>query len=565
MTEPPLPPNQPPPPSGYGHLPGPPPPSGYGQPQAGDNPYAQQPAPPTQPAYPQQPPTHPQPGYAYPPQAPGMPPAMPPGMPPGPPQGGAPGAAPRRKLTVLIAASVAGVLVLGAGSYFAFFDGGGDKPKEPVAQSSTSADPKPSGSASASVDTGDGSGNGSGGQEDLNAGRKQGEDKVLWYKTQKIEGPGSGVATNGQWVVGDAVVKTVWKSLVGYSVTDGKEKWKLDFPTKICAQTDQTTADGKTVIVVEENDSDSASCNQMKLVDLKTGKEGWTKEVAKEGAFDLLTDINLTLTGDTVAVNRLIKSSAYKISTGDKLFAGNGPEGCQPASYAAGNNKMIGIATCRDADSTVEVQDADPVTGKKTWSYRLPKGFRVTSVYSVDPIVLDIGNETNKERSIVVLGPDGKPRTTVAGEGSFAPNCGVREHMLQGCGTSAVDSNTLYLATSAGAGKANEIVAFDLGTGKVKWRTPAGDGRTLLPLEAAGGKLIAYRQAESEQGGEILSIPAAGGEPTALLRHPSGPAAPIESSFFSPKADYVDGRFFISASRLTALGKDEKFLMAFGK
>ncbi len=79
------------------------------------------------------------------------------------------------------------------------------------------------------------------------------------------------------------------------------------------------------------------------------------------------------------------------------------------------------------------------------------------------------------------------------------------------------------------------------------------------------GQLIAYRKADEEQGGEVLSIPAAGGTPTALLRHPSAPAAPIERTFTLPKLDYVDGRFFISSTHLRAQGQDEKLLMVFGK
>ncbi|MEV6950834.1 PQQ-binding-like beta-propeller repeat protein [Streptomyces sp. NPDC051183] len=545
MTEPPQPPNQPPTPSGYGHLPGPPQP-GYGYPPAGgQNPYAQQP--PQQPPYGQQPPGG---GYGFPP---------PPHMAPG-----APGMPPKKRAAVLIAAAVAGVLVLGTGAYFAFLKGDDKGTDQPVAQGSTPADDKPS--ASASVDGGDGSGNGAGAQGDLNAGRKQGEDKVLWLKTNKIDGPGSGVETKGQWVVGDTVVKSAWKSLTGYAVADGKEKWTLAFPTVICALTGQTTADGKTVVMYKDGESDSANCNQMRLVDLKTGKEGWSHEVPKEGLFDIFTSPNLAITGDTVAVNRLGQSSAFKVSTGDKLFGSNQFEGCKPNDYAAGNGKMIAIAGCQDGDRTVEVQDADPVTGKKTWSYRLPKGFRVTSVYSVDPIVLDLGNDEKKERSIIVLGPDGKQRATVSGQGSFAVNCGSGfDRSLQACGTSSVDSNTLYLRTSADGTKGNELVAFDLGTGKEKWRTPAGQGRTLVPIKAAGGQVVVYRQAEYDKGGEVLTIPAGGGTPTAVLRHPSGPAAPIESSFHSPRIDYADGRFFLSASRLLAQGKDEKFLMVFGK
>ncbi|MFZ3470836.1 PQQ-binding-like beta-propeller repeat protein [Streptomyces sp. 4.24] len=568
MTEPPQPPNQPPTPSGYGHLPGPPQP-GYGYPQQGENPYAQQPPQP-QPQQPQQPPQQGAPqgpygqqppgGYGFPPPPPNMPPGAPsaPGMPPP-----APGK-PNKKLAVVIAAAVAGVLVLGVGGYFAFVKDDGKVKDQPVAQDSAPpADDKAS--PSPSVDKGDGSGNGSGDEEDLNAGRKQGEDKVLWFKTSKIDGPGSGVDSKGQWIVGDTVVKTVWKSVTGYGIADGKEKWTLTLPAVICGITDQT-ADGKTVVMYEDGESDTASCNQMRMIDLKSGKEGWSKEVPKEGLFDSFISPELAIAGDTVVVNRVGMTSAFKVSTGDKLFDNKRAEGCQPGDFVALNGKMIAIATCLDADKTVEVMDADPTTGKNTWTYKLPKGFQVKAVYSLDPIVLDLGKTEGKERSIVVLGPDGKQRTTVAGEGSFPVGCGGSfDHSLQSCGSSRVDANTLYLSTSVDDGKANEVVAFDLGTGKEKWRTPAGEGRTLTPLKAAGGQLVVYRKAQGERGGEVLTVPAAGGTPTAVLRNPSGPASTVEGSFFSPVIDYADGRLFLSASHLLAQNKNEKFLMVFGK
>ncbi|WP_279345862.1 PQQ-binding-like beta-propeller repeat protein [Streptomyces sp. AP-93] len=570
MTEPPQPPNQPPNPSGYGHLPGPPQP-GYGFPPQGENPYAQQPQPQPQPQQPQQPqpagpygqqpqgPYGQQPpgGYGFPPPPPHMPGA--PGMPPGPPGG------PKKKLAVLIAAAVAGVLVLGTGGYFAFFAGKDKGSDKVIGQDTTPpADDKASPSASASVDKGDGSGNGGEEEEDLNAGRKQGEDKVLWFKSSKIDGPGSGVDSKGQWIVGDTVVKTLWKSVTGYGVKDGKEKWTLTLPTMICGVGDMT-ADGKTVVMYKNGESNTADCNQMRMIDLKAGKEGWSKEVPKEHLFDIFSNPDLALAGDSLVVNRMGTSSAFKVSTGDKLFDNKVEQGCQPGDFAAMNGKMLAIATCQDADKTVQVMDADPATGKTTWIYKLPKGFEVKNVYSLDPIVLDLGNAA-KERSIVVLGPDGKQRATVSGEGSFPVGCGgLFNRSIQSCGSSYVDANTLYLPTKADIGQPNEIVAFDLGTGKVKWRTPAGEGRTLTPLKAAGGQVVVYREAQSEKGGEVLTIPAGGGTPTAVLRNPSGPAAPVESSFFSPIVDYVDGRLFVSASHLQAQNKSEKFLMVFGK
>ncbi|MFG2979425.1 PQQ-binding-like beta-propeller repeat protein [Streptomyces sp. NPDC048331] len=538
MTELPQPPNQSPngspTPSGYGHLPGPPQ-QGYGVPPQGANPYAQQPA------YPPQPPT-----VQQQPVGPGGPGS---------------GAAPKRKPALLIAASVAAVLVLGGVGYVAF--SGEDKDAKPVAQEPT--DPKPSGAPS--VDKGDGNGNGAGSAipTDLNQGRKPGEDKALWLNTVKMEGPGAGIPARGLWVVGDSVVKTVDKFVIGYGVGDGKEKWKIDLRAEICGITGQATPDGRTVMVVKN--ADGSNCNQMKLLDLKAGKEGWTKELAMEGLFKTAASATVTLDGDTFALAWMGGQSAHRLSTGDKLFSDAGPEGCKPMTYAAGNNKMIAVALCMDADKTIEIQDADPNTGKKTWSYRLPKGFQVNAVYSVSPTVVDAANRDTGQRSILVLDEKGQKRSTLAGDGNFLVNCGgsSTSEGLQNCGNSVVDADTAYIPSGDKA-TGSEIVAFDLGTGKIKWRAKAGDRKVLVPLEAANGRLTAYRAGLVDQPGEIVSFPADGSAPTTLMKLPSGASARIESSFLtSQSAAYKDGRFFLSVTRLAGDNKDEKLLMAFGK
>lgn len=474
--------------------------------------------------------------------------------------GGAP-QPPKKKTAVVIAAAVAGVLVLGTGGYFAFFNGGGEDPKKPVAQSSTPADGKPS----AEADKGDGSGNGSQGAEDLNAGRKQGEDKVLWLKTAKIDGPGMGVDSTGQWIVGDTVVKSAWKNLTAYGVTDGKEKWTLAFPTPICSVTKQTTAESKTVVMFKDGDGDSATCNQMKQVDLKAGKEGWTKEVPKEGLFDIMTSPTLGITGDTVAVSRSGTASAFKVSTGDKLFGSATAEGCKPDSYVADKGKMIAISTCYDDDLSSEVSDADPVTGKKTWTFKLPTKYKVGAVYSLDPRPRhrQRGEEGTRHRG---------PRTR---------RQAARHRQRRGPLRHRVHQRHLPLRRGLllhGRGRQHPLHAdrrrvrqgqrdrrLRPGHRQGQVAHPAGDGRILTPLGTANGQLLAYRKAESDQGGEVVSIPAAGGTPTALLRNPSGAAAPIESSFYHPLIDYVDGRFFIGVTMLSAKGTDEKLLMVFGK
>lgn len=193
-----------------------------------------------------------------------------------------------------------------------------------------------------------------------------------------------------------------------------------------------------------------------------------------EGPFKTASDTTVSLSGDTFALGWMGGQSAHRLSTGDKLFSDAGPDGCKPMTYAADNNKMIATALCMDDDRTIEIQDADPNTGKKTWSYRLPKGYQVNAVYSVSPTVIDTGNRDTKQRAILVLDDKGQKRSTLSGEGSFLVNCGGSSTTegLQHCGDSNVDADTLYLQ-SADKSTGSEIVAFDLGTGKVKWRTKA--------------------------------------------------------------------------------------------
>jgi hypothetical protein len=89
----------------------------------------------------------------------------------------------------------------------------------------------------------------------------------------------------------------------------------------------------------------------------------------------------------------------------------------------------------------------------------------------------------------------------------------------------------------------------------------------MLPLKLDGGNLVAYVEPSYDAGGEIVSIPTGGSghKATKLLQNPQG-AADIENSFFSRAIDYVDGRFYISTTRLT--GNDEskeKLMLAYGK
>ncbi|MFD7439347.1 PQQ-binding-like beta-propeller repeat protein [Streptomyces sp. NPDC059861] len=552
---PPAQPPQPPPPQG-------PPQPGYGYPQQ-PGPYGQpqQPGPYGTPgpyAQPQQPgPYGRQPGYGYPqPQYPGAP-----GTPPG---SGSRNPF-RGKPALFVGAAVAALLLIG-GTVYAVTSGDGDD-KKPVAGQSD--DPKPSAS-DAPVNPGDGSGDGGADPDDLNEGRKAGEAKVLWYK-EAPDAPGSGADAPGMWVTDKTAVKAAYKELVAYNVGDGNPTWEtITFPQEICSVTPGKTADHKIVVAYMNGASDRAKCNQIQLIDLNTGEKGWSGEVADGALFDSALSVELSLTGDTLMVGRSQSGTAYDVRTGRKLFDKKKyGDSCFPSAFAGGA-RLISVASCGAATDNEhdEIQELDPRTGKVKWTQAFGKGWRVMRTYSVDPLVVYSTNEDKDAWNISTLDARGGFRSQVKIDESFAPECGwsVLQRDLTGCEGVAADADTLYLPTEA-TGGANEIVAINLATGKEKWRVKSPADESMLPLQVEGGKLVAYVQPSYDAGGQIVSVPTTGSShrPTRLLQNPTG-AAEVEDSFFSRDIAWVDGRFYISTTRLS--GEDEakeKLMLAYGK
>ncbi|GAA3484048.1 PQQ-binding-like beta-propeller repeat protein [Streptomyces yanii] len=545
---------------GYPQQPGP-----YGQP----GPYAQQPGP-----YGQQPgPYGQQPGPYGQPQQPGYgyPQQQYPGAPvPGGPGGGS---AFKGKPAVIIGAAVAALLVIGGGVFLA--TSGGDDDKKPVAHGS--ADDQKA-SASPSVNEGDGNGDGRAGDDDLNAGRKAGEAKVLWLQKNDVDLPRNGSDVYGPWVVGDTVVKGMYRAISGYSAADGKQKWTLKLPADLCSAPAQTTMDGKIVIGVKNGTTDKADCADLQMIDLNTGKAGWKKSIKQNGIWDMMSDISLAISGDTVTVGRTGNSNAYRVSDGKDLF-GKQSGNCQPYAFAGGT-KLIAASSCRTADVDKpqnQIQELDPVTGKPKWTYRPAVGWEVDRVYSVSPLVVSLTQSEKKKWSILAIKENGTLRSQLVGDkgDKFAPDCGsafaIFGKSLQGCVGVAADANTFYMATTAdssGTARTNKVVAFDLNTGKPKWKAAAPAERTMTPLRMEGGNVLLYLEASYNKGGGIATLAPTGGTPQVLLQHPAS-TSQIESSFYNPKIVYAGGRSFIASGRVSATNDKEeletKTMMAFGK
>ncbi|MFE5790999.1 PQQ-binding-like beta-propeller repeat protein [Streptomyces sp. NPDC056503] len=537
-----------------------PPPYGYPQQAPQPGPYGQQPGP-----YGQQP--NPYGGY------PGQ---TQPAYPGAPAPGGGSGGGPFKGRTGLVAI-VAAAVVLVAGVTTWAVVGGGDDDKPTIAQSPTSstgtttADPKPSESA----DEGDGSGGDKGGEDDLNAARQEGEAKVNFLTTNDVDLPRNGSEVFGPWIVGDTVVKAMYKGVSGYSLSDGAKKWQVDLPFKLCAAPAQPGANGIMVFGYEESAKDGAKCTMLQQIDLKSGKAGWKKAVPKPEGLFAFSDNTLAIGANTVTAAG--SSSAYGFSLTDGRQVFTGPTGdCKPYAYAGDATKLVAASQCRTADVNKEqhtISEVDPNTGKAKWTYRLAATWEVDKVYSVNPLVVSAFQREQKKWSIVALNPNGSVRSEIqGGKDKYAPRCGgglvIFGRNLQGCTGVAAAGDTFYMATDTSYGTSNEVVAFDLKTGKPKWRSKAPAEQQMTPLGMEGGEVLVYVAPKYDKGGAVATIAPAGGAPKILLKHPVS-VAQIESGFFSAGYAYGNGTFVVAAGRVSATSdaeeKETKTMMGFSK
>ncbi|KAF0647002.1 hypothetical protein K701_25500 [Streptomyces fradiae ATCC 10745 = DSM 40063] len=476
-----------------------------------------------------------------------------------------------------VAGAVAALLAVGGVSWWAL-SGDGEQGGTTVAQPSGSPS-EPSGpSAPATGDTDDEGGGDREAEDDLNAGRQPGEAKVEWLLKNDVDLPRNGANVYGPWIVGDTLVKAMYRSVEGFSTADGGKKWSIPFATDVCEAPHAPTADGVIVLGLKDGTGDRADCRVLQQVDLKNGKAGWKTEVPKSTGFSALSDPTLAIAGGTVAAAGTGNSYGFSLTDGKQLF-GKPSDGCQPYAFAGEGNRLIAAASCRVSDyknPQQEVWEVDPATGKPKWKYQLARGWEVDKVYSVSPLVVNAVHEQKKQRTVLALTDAGRLRSQLSGGGDkFRSQCGgggliVFGQRLQGCVGVAADASTFYMSTEPTklTRGTNDVVAFDLNTGKPKWRANAGAEKTMLPLRMEGGRLLVYVEGSWDRGGAVATLAPTGGQPSVLLQHPAS-VAKIERDFWQPRYAYAGGRFFIASGRVSAQNDkaelETKTVIAYGK
>ncbi|MFE3389901.1 outer membrane protein assembly factor BamB family protein [Streptomyces anulatus] len=452
----------------------------------------------------------------------------------------------------VVAAVVALVLVVVAGGVYALSDQWRDEPAKPVAKES----PGPSGSVSPSGTPA------AGGPElsripttkEVAAARKPGES-TAWIADDRSDLPKQINKVHDLWIVGDTAVQALHRKVTAYRLSDGAEVWNVDLPSSVCETPANPTPDGKVVVFHHERPDNERGnrCNQMQMIDLKTGKQGWHKKLDEPGDEDSTFIVYSAISGDVLSVARGQRAITYRMDDGSKLYEipREHKNKCVPDDVAGGAARLLVTSDCMIAidrsKNYGQVRELDPRTGKVLWRYRMKTGWSFGSLISMDPVVFTTYNneDTASDWRITVLDPGGKHRTTFDARAKGFEHCAGEGAggNIQPCRGTGVGKGLIML------GGTEQVGAYDLKTGKFLWGVKDERLRRLHPLRAEDGKsMLIYEAAgPSSPGRTFLMGPRGAGTETNVVKHPVA-TAPWEYEMSMGHTAYVDGRLVLTST-----------------
>ncbi|HWU05291.1 MAG TPA: PQQ-binding-like beta-propeller repeat protein, partial [Streptomyces sp.] len=466
------------------------------------------------------------------------------------------------RMQIIVAAAVAVVLIVGGGFIYA---------------SSGSDDGKQDEASSAGTDGGEGKG-GEGGE---GGGLAGGTEKAPADTKSKVgfQLPHPKVTdttvVDGSWVTDKAYVKTGVYEIAGYDLAKGTKLWSIPLTGQVCAASRHMSKDYKTAVAFQEGkptaEDKYPSCTQIGALDLVTGKLMWSKSVTSTAGGDEPVRFGeVTLSGTTVAAGGTNGGAAFNLANGAELWRPKADaDNCYDMGYGGGEALAV-VRKCGSYDDPqLTVQALNPTTGAPLSSYNMPPGVEYASIVSTKPLVVaaDVGDTAGDGSSISDFfsldAATGKLIVRISADADkYAAECGSTE--VEKCSSLAVGNNRIYLPTEEheGGGEygdTNEIVAFDLTTGKlVGGKADAGDRYTLTPLRMDGSNVIAYKEPPYDKGGQIVSINGSTFEETVLMVNPDDEAVrEAETSFSTDYAEflYEKGRLFISEQMVSEPSK----------
>ncbi|GAB2460601.1 hypothetical protein GCM10027187_30550 [Streptosporangium sandarakinum] len=295
----------------------------------------------------------------------------------------------------------------------------------------------------------------------------------------------------GAWVTDTAAVRAQKDGVLAYDLKTGKRVWGTPAPgEQLCGATAGIVG-GKGALAY----GTAKICDHVAGINVKTGKLLWNTKIpanASRAGEKSLHAPGLVLAGDLAVVRTAKQVSAYRLADGKKAWTSNASQTCETRDVAAAPKQVVVSLSCYGAagDSVVVL---DARTGALRGEHRIGEddGGIPDHLLSADPVVAAwSGGESS---AILVLDGSGKKlREFETGEKTDFLSLNNTIYINGGHEDirAMVRGNTLYLATfpvntKGGGISRDDVMAFDLGTGRKLWKS-SGTGANLITFVDSG-------------------------------------------------------------------------------
>ncbi|GAA1988802.1 PQQ-binding-like beta-propeller repeat protein [Kitasatospora viridis] len=349
--------------------------------------------------------------------------------------------------------------------------------------------------------------------------------------------PGTDDTLTGSWLLADAVVRADSSGVHAYDLAGGKPTWSLDAPAQgavPCGLSPTVNSAGLGGVLFRPAADPKTPCSTLVLVDTKTGKAAWTKQLSTTtnpyaAHVSVLDDKVIAVADDHVA--------AWAAADGKDLWQYAGPGKYCTLSGGAGPGTVLVHASCADSnpgDQMVALATAD---GKQLWAHGLDGPPKTATVLSADPVAVLTTGDQPTDAKLLSFDQNGNPTAGIpvvsdlgrlaADTGTFDP---VPSIFFQG--HDAVSTLT------TGDGRTT-VVAYDLTSGKASWQTPVPEKGSVRAVALDNGSLVLATEERVGQPAHLSRFALAGGQETAGGNFPPATGSLLSSGRLMIGSDKV--------------------------
>lgn len=326
------------------------------------------------------------------------------------------------------------------------------------------------------------------------------QTKVLW----SLPAPSGSASPEtrelaGLWLTDDVIVRATVLGLTGYELDTGKQQWRLPMlkGTSLC-QVSPNVVDGIVAVIFGASQGSGDKCDQLTAVVVTTGERRWTTSLKQPG--DTSSQVRDRLASVSVARGLVVAQDVdairgYATGDGGRRWSLDPPSSskgrCLPFRSMVDGDRMIAVLDCQGQG---HVSMIDTATGRALWQRNTTPAegdVRFMDPISVTPVVLASKGAGTQRQMLVLDSNSGALVRQISTSVGATSELNFTSDAI-GLGGRAyypvvINVGKLFATTEGAVGeRRNEIVAVDLSTGRVTWRTPSAAGTVETMLTADG-------------------------------------------------------------------------------